>query len=71
MMNVFGNNVLMNALTAMKSGKSPEQYLKEMAGNSPELGAYDFSDLEGLARNLCEKKGINFEAAVNKIKGLM
>lgn len=56
-------NVLMSAMQAMMSGKSPQEFLKSI----PELSGMDLSNIQGTAEKLCKEKGVNIEDAKKMI----
>ena len=73
-MGLFGggnNNIMLQAVGAMMSGQSPQQFMKNLARQSPQLQGMNFDNLEGTARNLANKKGVNVEDAVAQIKSNM
>lgn len=56
-------NMLMSAMQAMMSGKSPQEFLKSI----PELSGMDLSNIQGTAEKLCKEKGVNIEDAKKMI----
>lgn len=56
-------NVLLSAMQAMMSGKSPHEFLKSI----PELRGMDLSNIPGTAEKLCKEKGVNIEDAKRMI----
>ena len=69
LMMLQGNsNIMMQALGAMMRGESPQQFLKNMAGNNPQLQGLNLDDLEGTAKTLCEKNNIDMNQLADQIK---
>lgn len=58
-----GRNIMVMAMSAMMSGKSPQEFLKSI----PQLNGMDFSNIQGTAQKLCQEKGVNYEEAKNVI----
>lgn len=56
-------NIMMSAMQAMMSGKSPQEFLKSI----PELSGMDLSNIQGTAEKLCKEKGVNIEDAKRMI----
>lgn len=56
-------NIMMLAMQAMMSGKSPQEFLKSI----PELSGMDLSNIQGTAEKLCKEKGVNIEDAKKMI----
>ena len=56
-------NIMMLAMQAMMSGKSPQEFLKSI----PELSGMDLSNIQGTAEKLCKEKGVNIEDAKQMI----
>lgn len=56
-------NIMMSAMQAMMSGKSPQEFLKSI----PELSGMDLSNIQGTAEKLCKEKGVNIEDAKKMI----
>lgn len=65
------SNMMMQAFSAMMSGQNPRQFLSEMAKSNPQLQGLDFNNLQQTAQNLCNKKGVNMNDAMNTIKSNM
>ena len=68
-----------NLLQLIKNGKNPEQLmisiLQERAGNNPLFGNLlvlaqqgNTKEIEKIARNLCQEKGIDFDKEFNSFK---
>ena len=68
-MNIFGNNMMMQAMGAMMRGESPTTFLKNLANTNPQLQGLDLDNLEGTARSLCEKNNIDMNQLAEQIKG--
>ena len=58
-----GRNIMAMAMSAMMSGKSPQEFLKSI----PQLNGMDFSNIQGTAQKLCQEKGVNYEDAKSVI----
>ena len=56
-------NIMMLAMQAMMSGKSPQEFLRSI----PELSGMDFTNIQGTAEKLCKEKGVNIEDAKRMI----
>lgn len=56
-------NMMLSAMQAMMSGKSPQEFLKSI----PELSGMDLSNIQGTAEKLCKEKGVNIEDAKRMI----
>lgn len=56
-------NMMLSAMQAMMSGKSPQEFLKSI----PELSGMDFTNIQGAAEKLCKEKGVNIEDAKRMI----
>ena len=68
MNSLFNGNVMGQAMSAMMSGQSPQQFLMNLAKTHPQLKGMDFSNLQNVAQNLCNKKGVNMNDEIAKIK---
>ena len=62
------NNVMMQAFGAMMRGESPQQFLKNLAGNNPQLQGLNLDDLEGTAKALCDKNNVNMNQLADQIR---
>ena len=72
MNSIMGNsNVMGKAMSAMMSGQSPQQFLMDLAKTHPQLQGMDFSNLQNVAQNLCNRKGVNMNDEISKIQSLM
>lgn len=58
-----GRNMMAMAMSAMMSGKSPQEFLKTI----PELSGMDLSNIQSTAEKLCKGKGVNIEDAKRMI----
>lgn len=56
-------NMMLSAMQAMMSGKSPQEFLKSI----PELSGMDLTNIQGTAEKLCKEKGVNIEDAKKMI----
>lgn len=52
---------------AAMSGQSPEQFLNGLAQSDERFKGMDFSNLEKTAKEVCGKKNIDLNDAVNKV----
>lgn len=48
---------MMQAFAAMSSGQTPQQFLKGLAGNVPQLQGLDLDNIQNTADMLCKKNG--------------
>lgn len=62
------NNIMMQAFGAMMRGESPQAFLKNLANTNPQLQGLDLDNLEGTAKSLCDKNGIDMNQLADKIK---
>lgn len=65
-----GNQILMKAFGAMMRGESPQQFLKSMAQSNPQMQGYNFDDLEGAAKKVCNDNGKDFNNELNNAKNV-
>lgn len=63
-----GNNMFMQAMGAMMRGESPRDFLKNLAGNNPQLQGLNLDDLQGTAKALCDKNNVNMNELADKIR---
>lgn len=68
-MNIFSNNMMMQAFGAMMRGESPQMFLKNLASTNPQLQGLDLDNLEGTAKSLCEKNNIDMNQLADQIRG--
>ena len=68
MMLTGNNNMMMQALGAMMRGESPQAFLKNLANTNPQLQGLDLDNLEGTAKALCDKNGIDMNELAGKIQ---
>lgn len=68
-MNLFSNPMLRQAMGAMMRGESPQAFLKNLANTNPQLQGLNLDDLEGTARELCNRNNVNMEQLADQIKG--
>ena len=71
MLNKNNSNMMLKALMAMKSGKSPEAFLKEVCQGRPELSNIDFNDLKGSAEAICKARGLNIEDVKSQVESTL
>lgn len=69
MMNLMSNPMLRQAFGAMMRGESPQAFLKNLANTNPQLQGLNLDDLEGTARELCNRNNVNMEQLADQIKG--
>ena len=69
LMMLQGNsNMMMQAFGAMMRGESPQQFLKNLAGSNPQLQGLNLDDLEGTAKALCDKNGVDMNQLADQIR---
>ena len=56
------SNVMMQAIGAMIRGESPQQFLQNLARTNPQLQGLDLSNPDKAAKELCEKKGEDYNS---------
>lgn len=61
-------NLFAQAIAAASRGETPEQFMTNLAKNDPRFQGIDFSNLEKAARNICDKKGVNMNDEIEKVK---
>ena len=60
MSNMTGNtNILLQAVGAALRGESPQQFMKRLANQHPQLKRMNLEDLQGSAQQLCKERGLN------------
>ena len=62
------NNMMMQALGAMMRGENPKTFIKNLANTNPQLQGLNLDDLQGTAKALCDKNGINMNELAGKIQ---
>lgn len=60
--------VFMKAVGAFMRGESPQEFMKSLAGSSPELGGIDLSNLNGEAARICKERGVDPAKLTEQIK---
>lgn len=68
-MNIFNNQMIMQAFGAMMRGENPTDFLKKLASTNPALQGLDLDNLEGTAKSLCEKNNIDMNQLADQIRG--
>lgn len=69
MLQMLGNNnIVMSALGAMMRGENPQDFIKNLANTNPKLQGLDLDNLEGTAKALCDKNGINMNELAGRIQ---
>lgn len=66
-----GNNfasVMAKAMAAKRAGNTPEQFLKSIAGELPQLKGIDLSNLESAARSMAGKNGVDIGQAKKAVE---
>lgn len=69
LMSLGNNKIVMSALGAMMRGENPNDFIKNLANTNPKLQGLDLDNLEGTAKALCDKNGIDMNELANKISG--
>jgi len=65
--NSNGTNIMLQAFGAMMRGESPTDFLKNLAKTEPKLQGLNLDNLEGTAKDLCEKNNIDMDSLSHKI----
>ena len=52
----------------MLRGESPQSFLQNLAKTNPQLQGLDLNDLDKTAKELCDKKGEDYNAAKASVK---
>lgn len=68
LMMLGNNNMMMQAMGAMMRGENPRAFIKNLAANNPQLQGLNLDDLQGTAKALCDKNGINMNELAGKIQ---
>ena len=68
-MNILTNPMMRQAMGAMMRGESPQTFLKNLANTNPKLQGMNFDDLEGTARELCQRNNVDMEQLAEQIRG--
>ena len=68
LLNLGNNNMMMSALGAMMRGENPRAFIKNLANSNPQLQGLNLDDLQGTAKALCDKNGINMNELAGKIQ---
>ena len=68
LMMLGNNNMMMQAMGAMMRGESPQEFLKNLANNNPQLQGLDLDNLESTAKTLCDKNGVDMNQLADKIR---
>ena len=68
LMMLGNNNMMMEAMGAMMRGENPRAFIKNLAANNPQLQGLNLDDLQGTAKALCDKNGINMSELAGKIQ---
>ena len=61
-------NIMMQAFGAMMRGESPTDFLKNLAKTEPRLQGLNLDDLEGTARQECEKRNVDMNNLRSQIE---
>lgn len=68
MNSILGNSsVMLQAVSAMARGENPRTFLQNLAQSNPKLQGLDFSNLQGLAKSLCDKNGLDMNKLANEV----
>ena len=62
-----GTNMMLKAFGSMMRGESPIDFLKGLAKTEPKLQGLNLDDLEGTARDLCNKNNVDMDALSKQI----
>lgn len=62
------NNMMLQAMGAMMRGESPQEFLKKLANNNPQLQGLDLDNLESTAKTLCDRNGVDMNQLADKIR---
>ena len=74
LMNILGGmgggngGIFMKAVGAMMRGESPQQFMRSLAQNNPELGGIDLSNLNGEAARICRERGVDPNKLTEQIR---
>lgn len=66
-----GMTILMQAVGAAMRGESPQQFMKRLANQHPQLKRMNLDDLQGTAQQLCQQQGVNADEVAKKIDGVI
>ena len=66
--NSNGNNLMMQAFSAMMRGENPRSFIKNLANGNPQLKGLNLDDLQGTAKALCDKNNIDMNELAGKIQ---
>ena len=69
LMGLGNNKFVMSAIGAMMRGENPNDFMKKLANSNPALQGLDLDNLEGTAKALCDKNGLDMNELANKIQG--
>ena len=62
-----GGAILMQAIGAAMRGESPQQFMKKLANQHPQLKKMNLDDLMGSAQQLCKEKGVDADEITSKL----
>lgn len=60
-------NLLLQAIGAAMRGESPQDFMRNLAQQHPQLKQYDFSNLSQTAQQVCQEKGVNMNDVIKQI----
>ena len=66
--NSNATNIMMQAFGAMMRGESPTDFLKRLAKIEPKLQGLNLDNLEGTARDLCDKNNVDMDSLSKQIQ---
>ena len=69
LMGLGNNKMVMSAIGAMMRGENPKDFMRNLANSNPMLQGLDLDNLEGTAKALCDKNGIDMNELAGKIQG--
>lgn len=61
-------NLFMQAIAAASRGETPEDFLKSVAQHDSRFQGLDLDNLERTANQLCQKKGVSMQDAMNQVQ---
>jgi len=78
LLNMFGNTggangsaILMQAVGAAMRGESPQQFMKKLANQHPQLKKMNLDDLMGSAQQLCQQNGVDVNEVKQQLDGVI
>ena len=68
LMMLGNNNMMMQALGAMMRGENPRSFIKNLANTNPQLQGLNLDDLQGTARELCNRNNVDMNQLADRIR---